>query len=144
MLQSILRAEDDNEEEEDEAPDDEVINQMIARSNEEFEQFQNMDIQRRREETERSKSLGEERKDRLIQESELPAFFTEMPDDEELLEQEKEKKEIEMGRGNRQRKETNYDDQVREDPISQRFFDIQNFTRHYSFEKNSCNFRPEP
>merc|ERR1711994_112433 len=40
LLQNILRAEDENEEEEDEAPDDEVVNQMIARSEEEFEQFQ--------------------------------------------------------------------------------------------------------
>merc|ERR1711937_139405 len=47
LLQSILRAEEDNEEEEEEAPDDEVVNQMIARSEEEFEQFQAMDIQRR-------------------------------------------------------------------------------------------------
>merc|ERR1712038_1133722 len=46
LLQNILRAEDENEEEEDEAPDDEVVNQMIARSEEEFEQFQAMDIQR--------------------------------------------------------------------------------------------------
>ena len=106
LLQSILRAEDENEEEEDEAPDDEVINQMIARTSEEFDKFQNMDIQRRREEA----SLGAERKPRLIEECELPAFFTEVPDDDELMDDEP--KEVEMGRGNRARKETNYDDQV--------------------------------
>ena len=108
LLQNILRAEDDNEEEEDEAPDDEVINQMIARTDAEFEKFQQMDIQRRREEA----SLGADRKPRLIEECELPTFFTEMPEDEDLMEEEQ--KEIELGRGNRSRKETNYDDQLSE------------------------------
>ena len=60
MIQSILRADDQEEEEENEAPDDEVINQMIARSEEEFEKFQQMDIERRREEA----SLGAARKPR--------------------------------------------------------------------------------
>ena len=32
MLQSLLRAEEDDDEEENEVPDDEIINQMIARS----------------------------------------------------------------------------------------------------------------
>merc|ERR1712223_1556509 len=50
LLQSILRADDNEEEEENETPDDEVVNQMIARSEAEFEQFQQMDIDRRREE----------------------------------------------------------------------------------------------
>ena len=108
LLQNILRAEDENEEEEDEAPDDEVINQMIARTDAEFEKFQQMDIQRRREEA----SLGADRKPRLIEECELPTFFTEMPEDEDLMEEEQ--KEIELGRGNRSRKETNYDDQLSE------------------------------
>merc|ERR1712152_110103 len=38
LLQSILRA-DEEEEEENEAPDDETINQMIARSEDEFQLF---------------------------------------------------------------------------------------------------------
>ena len=37
LLQSILREEADDEDEENEVPDDEVVNQMIARSEEEFE-----------------------------------------------------------------------------------------------------------
>ncbi len=32
LLQSLLRAEEDDDEEENEVPDDEIINQMIARS----------------------------------------------------------------------------------------------------------------
>merc|ERR1719361_762292 len=58
LLQSILRADDQEDEEEDSTPDDEVVNQMIARSEEEFEQFQQMDIQRRREDA----ALGADRK----------------------------------------------------------------------------------
>jgi len=105
LLQSILRAEEDNEEEEDEAPDDEVVNQMIARSEEEFEQFQAMDIQRRREDA----ALGAERKPRLMEESELPPFLVE--EEEEI---EEETPEEILGRGNRSKKETNYDDQMSE------------------------------
>merc|ERR1712156_362517 len=105
LLQSILRAEEDNEEEEDEAPDDEAVNQMIARSEEEFEQFQAMDIQRRREDA----ALGAERKPRLMEESELPPFLVE--EEEEI---EEETPEEILGRGNRSKKETNYDDQMSE------------------------------
>merc|ERR1712025_284303 len=75
LLQSILRADDCEEEEENETPDDEVVNQMIARSEAEFEQFQQMDIDRRRQDA----ALGAERKPRLIEESELPAYLLEDP-----------------------------------------------------------------
>lgn len=44
---------------------------MIARSEEEFEKFQEMDIERRRQEA----ALGAERKPRLIEQSELPPFL---------------------------------------------------------------------
>jgi len=51
LLQSILREEkDDDEDEENEVPDDETINQMLSRKEEEFDLFQRMDIERRREE----------------------------------------------------------------------------------------------
>merc|ERR1719412_3122000 len=106
LLQSILRA-DEEEEEENEAPDDETINQMIARSEDEFQLFQKMDVDRRRAEA----SAGSERKARLIEESELPAFL--LKDDESMDEEEEEKPE-DLGRGNRSRKETNYDDQLSE------------------------------
>jgi hypothetical protein len=44
---------------------------MIARSENEFEKFQQMDIERRRQEA----ALGADRKPRLIEESELPQFL---------------------------------------------------------------------
>merc|ERR1719328_76625 len=106
LLQSILRA-DEEEEEENEAPDDETINQMIARSEDEFQLFQKIDVDRRRAEA----SAGSERKARLIEESELPPFLLK---DDDPSEEEEEEKEVELGRGNRSRKETNYDDQLSE------------------------------
>merc|ERR1719412_517326 len=106
LLQSILRADDQEEEDEDETPDDEkVINQMIARSEEEFEKFQQMDIQRRREDA----ALGTERRPRLMEENELPPFLLE--EEEEIEEDVPD--EI-LGRGNRSKKDANYDDQMSE------------------------------
>ena len=56
-----MRADDqDGDEDENETPDEEVVNQMIARSDAEFEKFQQMDIERRRLDA----SLGSERKPR--------------------------------------------------------------------------------
>ena len=81
LLQSILRA-DEEEEEENETPDDETINQMIARSEDEFQLFQKMDVDRRRAEA----SAGSERKARLIEESELPPFL--LKDDDPSEEEE--------------------------------------------------------
>merc|ERR1712061_136122 len=107
LLQSILRADDQEDEEEDSTPDDEVVNQMIARSEEEYEMFQKMDIERRRQDA----ALGAERKPRLIEECELPEFLLKDLDDEE---EEEEERPVELGRGNRSRKETNYDDQLSE------------------------------
>merc|ERR1712223_853609 len=110
LLQSILRADDQDEEEENETPDDEVVNQMIARSEAEFEKFQQMDIERRRQDA----ALGSERNPRLIQESELPPYLLEEPPEEIEDSEDEEKKALELGRGNRSRKETNYDDQLSE------------------------------
>merc|ERR1719447_2138645 len=101
LLQSILRADDQEDEEENETPDDEVVNQMIARSEAEFEQFQQMDIDRRRQDA----ALGAERKPRLIEESELPPYLLEDPPEDVEDSEDEEKKQLELGRGNRARKE---------------------------------------
>ena len=78
---------------------------MIARSEDEFEKFQQMHIQRRREDA----ALGAERKPRLMEENEIPPFMLEEDDDIE----EEVPEEI-LGRGNRSKKDTNYDDQMSE------------------------------
>merc|ERR1719328_874755 len=96
LLQSILREEkDDDEDEENEVPDDETVNQMISRSEEEFELFQRMDIERRRSEAE----AGADRKPRLIEESELPEFLLQnMEDDDEEEAERVQQEELDMGR----------------------------------------------
>ena len=105
LLQSILRA-DEEEEEENEAPDDEVVNQMIARSEDEFEIFQKMDIDRRREEA----AAGSQRKARLMADTEVPGYLLE-PEQEE----DEEEEEVILGRGNRSKvKISDYDDQMSE------------------------------
>ena len=71
------------EEEEDEVPDDETINQMIARSEGEFDKFQEMDIDRRREE-----AKDPNRKPRLIEETELPPYLLKADEDIERLQEE--------------------------------------------------------
>jgi SWI/SNF-related matrix-associated actin-dependent regulator of chromatin subfamily A member 2/4 len=61
MLEAIIKAENDDDDQ-DEVPEDETINQMVARTEDEFEIFQLMDIERRRLEA----SEGQ-RKPRLIE-----------------------------------------------------------------------------
>jgi SWI/SNF-related matrix-associated actin-dependent regulator of chromatin subfamily A protein 2/4 len=114
LLQSILREEEDDEDEENEVPDDDVVNQMISRNEEEFELFQRMDIERRRAEAE----LGDQRKARLIEETELPEFLLQSQEDLEQMDidEEAEQAQIEAdrGRGNRVRKEVTYQEQLSE------------------------------
>uniref|UniRef100_A0AAZ3QLF8 SWI/SNF related, matrix associated, actin dependent regulator of chromatin, subfamily a, member 4 n=1 Tax=Oncorhynchus tshawytscha TaxID=74940 RepID=A0AAZ3QLF8_ONCTS len=96
FLQAILEHEEQDEEE-DEVPDDETVNQMIARSEEEFDHFMRMDLDRRRED-----ARNPRRKPRLMEEDELPTWI--MKDDAEVerltCEEEEEKM---FGRGSRQR-----------------------------------------
>ena len=56
--------------EDDEAPDDETMNQMLARTEEEFEMFTRIDLDRRRLEARNPK-----RKARLMEEHELPQWL---------------------------------------------------------------------
>lgn len=77
FLQTILHQDDNEEEEENEVPDDEMINMMIARSEEEIEIFKRMDIERKKEDE--GIHPGRER---LIDESELPDWLTK--DDDEV------------------------------------------------------------
>jgi SWI/SNF-related matrix-associated actin-dependent regulator of chromatin subfamily A protein 2/4 len=71
FLQSILAQDENDEEEENEVPDDETVNLMISRSEEELQKFQAMDLERRREDA----KLGTSRKPRLMEDSELPAWL---------------------------------------------------------------------
>lgn len=64
---------------EDEVPDDETINQMLARTEDEFESMQGMDLERRRQEAREVKRLP-----RLIEQNELPQWL--VKDEEEVRE----------------------------------------------------------
>lgn len=109
FLQSILHQDGDEDEEENEVPDDETVNQMVARTEAEFELFQKMDLERRREEA----KLGPARKSRLLEESELPDWL--VKDDEEVDRWAYEDPEDSLlGRGTRQRKEVDYTDSLTE------------------------------
>lgn len=109
FLQAILQTDEgDEEEDENEVPDDETINQMIARNEEEFESFQKMDLDRRREEAKNPK-----RKPRLMEEDELPHWLLKDDAEVERLTNDDEEDKI-FGRGSRQRKEVDYTDQLNE------------------------------
>ncbi|KAI8118511.1 ATP-dependent helicase brm [Lucilia cuprina] len=78
FLQTILHADDADEEEENEVPDDEMVNMMIGRSEEEIELFKKMDIERKKEDERLHPG-----RERLIDESELPDWLTK--DDDEVV-----------------------------------------------------------
>jgi SWI/SNF-related matrix-associated actin-dependent regulator of chromatin subfamily A member 2/4 len=103
FLHAVLTTQDDEEEDENELPDDETINQMLARSEEEFEMFQRMDSNRILEE---SRAPGGA-KPRLMEEDELPSWLIKDDKDIDRLTAKSDEDEI-WGRGSRQRKDLNY------------------------------------
>ncbi|XP_030644695.1 putative global transcription activator SNF2L2 isoform X2 [Chanos chanos] len=107
FLQAILEHEEQNEEE-DEVPDDETLNQMIARNEEEFELFMRMDMDRRREDARNPK-----RKPRLMEEDELPSWIIKDDAEVERLTCEEEEEKM-FGRGSRHRRDVDYSDALTE------------------------------
>ncbi|KAM3867802.1 putative global transcription activator SNF2L2 isoform 3-T3 [Diretmus argenteus] len=107
FLQAILETEEQNEEE-DEVPDDETLNQMIARSEDEFELFMRMDLDRRREDARNPK-----RKPRLMEEDELPSWIIKDDAEVERLTYEEEEEKM-FGRGSRCRRDVDYGDTLTE------------------------------
>lgn len=77
MLQTLLEQDEEADEYDNEAPDDETINQMLARTEEEFEIYQRMDAERRLAENQRAK-----REPRLMEKDELPDWI--IRDEEEV------------------------------------------------------------
>ncbi|XP_037632770.1 probable global transcription activator SNF2L2 isoform X1 [Sebastes umbrosus] len=107
FLQAILETEEQNEEE-DEIPDDETLNQMIARNEDEFELFMRMDMDRRREDARNPK-----RKPRLMEEDELPSWIIRDEAEVERLTYEEESEKM-FGRGSRCRRDVDYSDTLTE------------------------------
>ncbi|CAG2053427.1 unnamed protein product [Timema podura] len=110
FLKTILHQDEGDDEEENEVPDDETVNQMIARCEAEFELFQKMDIDRRQQE----ESLGECSRPRLMGEQELPTWLVKEEEEVEKWTGEEEEEERYYGRGSRQRKEVDYTDSLTE------------------------------
>lgn len=120
FLQALLEHEEQNEGdtnaspscstawEEDEVPDDETLNQMIARHEEEFELFMRMDLERRREDARNPK-----RKPRLMEEDDLPSWIIKDDAEVERLTCEDEEEKM-FGRGSRMRRDVDYSDALTE------------------------------
>ncbi|VDM92519.1 unnamed protein product [Litomosoides sigmodontis] len=110
MLEQIIRAESEDDDE-DEVPDDETINQMVARSEDEFDMFQRMDIERRRQE-----AAEYRRKPRLIEDSEIPEGIVKAS--QHFINEEKEPQKSKIAFepvGRRQRKEVDYSQDLMSD-----------------------------
>lgn len=103
FLQSILTQDEGDDEEENEVPDDEMINFMIARSDDELELFKKMDHERKISET----------KKRLVEEHELPDWLTKDDDELDRWNDDEDDSTL-LGRGSRQRKEVDYTDSLTE------------------------------
>lgn len=101
MLESLLH-EDQDKEEEDVVFSDEQVNALIARSDEEYQLFQQMDTDRNKKEEAEWAAKGLPRPARLITEEELPEYMTQTIDlsDEDITET--------HGRGRRERPEVTY------------------------------------
>ncbi|CAD7080477.1 unnamed protein product [Hermetia illucens] len=107
FLQTILHQDDGDEEEENEVPDDEMINLMIARSEDELELFKKMDVERKK-----NDMANHPGRQRLIDESELPDWL--VKEDDEVERWQTYEDDSVLGRGSRQRKEVDYTDSLTE------------------------------
>lgn len=108
-------------------PDDETVNQMIARTEEEFELFQQMDIDRRRleardpnrkprlmeEVTQTLARLSRISSDSCVFQDELPSWLLATSEDVERLTNAEETDKL-FGRGSRVRKEVDYSESLTE------------------------------
>lgn len=115
LLHSILHQDNAYDEEESEIPEDENINDMIFRSDEELEIFQKMDLERK---------LQDEReglRSRLLTEEDLPDWLRK--DDEEVDRWAYEEDEELLGRGSRQRKEVDYTNSQTEKELLEAIYD---------------------
>ncbi|KAF9985882.1 hypothetical protein BGZ75_002461 [Mortierella antarctica] len=112
FLRSLLENDNNKEEndvEEEEELNDEELNEIVARSEEEMNIFRQLDIERKIIEDEEFKQTGF-KQERLIQESELPDIYLQDEDAHIVTEIEED-----LGRGQRARGETRYNDGLTDD-----------------------------
>lgn len=106
-LESLLRGNWDPMQEVDVATNKQ-LNRMVARSEEEFRLFEKFDKDNDATMEAKYKALGRPRPPRLMTDDELPEWLS------NAIELEDEEEEVSYGRGNRVRKEVNYDDGLSE------------------------------
>ena len=128
MLEDLLRRDQEQNEIGDDLPSDAEINQMLARSDEEFEIFQQMDAEREKQLLDEWRKMGKKgQPQRLIQEDELPEWMVAeqiFPDDVDAAT---------YGRGRRERKEVFYDDDLTENQWSKVYNTFLSFVNFYYF-----------
>ncbi|KAL7054116.1 hypothetical protein AAHC03_026521 [Spirometra sp. Aus1] len=107
FLQALLEQDEEADEDENEAPDDETINQMLARTEEEFDLYQQMDAERRFTESQQPK-----RESRLMERDELPDWI--IRDEEEIERSLSLEEDSALFGAKRQRKEVDYSDALTE------------------------------
>ncbi|ORZ14387.1 SNF2 family N-terminal domain-domain-containing protein [Lobosporangium transversale] len=111
FLRSLLESDNNKEENdvEEEEMNDEELNEIVARTDEEMTIFRKLDAERKRIEDEAFERDGI-RLERLIQESELPEIYLHDEDPHQSVQVEED-----LGRGQRVRAETRYDDGLTEE-----------------------------
>lgn len=109
FLENILELERE-EEEEQEVPDDEQINRMIARNEEEFELYQRIDLERI---TREAQDPEYRHKPRLMHPEELPPWLLKGDEEVEQIEMEETEERL-FAKGTRNRKEVDYSDALTE------------------------------
>jgi len=128
MLEDLLRRDQEQNEIGDDLPSDAEINQMLARSDEEFEIFQQMDAEREKQLLDEWRKMGKKgQPQRLIQEDELPEWMVAeqiFPDDVDAAT---------YGRGRRERKEVFYDDDLTENQWSKVYNTFLSFVYFYYY-----------
>lgn len=110
FLEALLEEEGTEDEEEEEVPDDEQLNDMIARNEEEMEIFTRMDMERCSRD---ALDPNLRHKPRLISEEELPSWLLRGEEEMDQLEFEANEERL-FGRGSRARKTVDYSEMLTE------------------------------
>jgi len=110
LLQKLMETEDADRKYD--IPSDESLNEMMARSEEEFELFQKMDEEKAKEEESYWKEKNQSVPPRLLVEKEFPDWLAKS---DQTIEEATKERIVDLGRGQRSRTTANYDDGFRDD-----------------------------
>jgi ATP-dependent helicase STH1/SNF2 len=118
LLRELLGGEGDNDDKEDNEGeiDDDELNEILARSEDELTLFRQMDEQLKKRDEDEWRAEGNKGPvpPRLMQDDELPAIYLEDPND--VMDRDKKAMQYEiLGRGSRQKKDIRYDDGLTEE-----------------------------